>query len=175
MFPHQNALSSGLPTFITMPRISGSKAFDSATQGTIIYATDYQDRPFQEVGNQLGTSRQAVKQIQKRVHGKADKKNIHLLTAANFQRPRFKRPSKLDVRDRRRLIRYATKNKINRRKPWTQCASECEIQTSVIAINHAFEIQDYKRHPPKYKPFLIDEQKLKRLEFCIQMLERDSK
>lgn len=108
------------------------------------------------------------------MHEEADKENIYSLIAANFKHPRTGRPLKLDVRDRRRLIRYATKNKANRPKTWSVIALECGIDASMTAIRHAFEIAGYARYPPRYKPFLTDEQKLKRLEFCIEMLEKDS-
>ena len=44
----------------------------------------------------------------------------------------------------------------------------------MIVITHAFDIAGYSRYPSRYKPPLTDAQKLTRLEFCIQLLEKDS-
>ena len=97
-----------------MPR---NKEFNAAQQGAIIMSTDVYNELYFEVARKLGTSRQAVRQMHERVHEEADKENIHPLTACTIKQPRSERSLKLDVRDRRRLIRHAIKNRANRRKP----------------------------------------------------------
>ena len=127
-FPHQNTVFVLCFFIIIMPRTKGATAIDPATQGAILIAIDEYDKPYSDVARTLGTSRQVVKQMRDRVHAEADKENIPPLQVVNTQRPRSGRPLRLDVRDRRRLVRHATKNKANRRKPWDVIAQECEIQ-----------------------------------------------
>lgn len=155
-----------------MPR---NKEFNAAQQGAIIMSTDVYNELYFEVARKLGTSRQAVRQMHERVHEEADKENIHPLTACTIKQPRSERSLKLDVRDRRRLIRHAIKNRANRRKPWSQIAKKVDIEAFLIVVNHVFEIASYARHSPRYKSFLIEKNKRKRFQFCIEMLERDSK
>ena len=100
-----------------MPRTKGATAIDPAKQGAILIAIDKYDRPYTEVAQELGLTPEAISAARKRVHAQADKENIPSLAAANTKQPRIERPHKLDVRDRRRLVRHATKNKANRRKP----------------------------------------------------------
>lgn len=157
-----------------MPRSKGATAIDPAKQGAILIATDKYDRPYTEVAKELNLSANAVRFARKRVHEEADKENISPLEAANRKRSRSGRPLKLDYRDRRRLVRHATKNKRQRQKLWTEIAQECGIEASLTAIRHAFEIAGYSRYPPRYKPYLNETHKQKRLEFCIEMLEHDS-
>ena len=97
-----------------MPR---NKEFNAAQQGAIIMGTNVYNEPYSEVARKLETSRQTMRQVHERVHEEANKENIPPLTAATTKQPRNERPPKLDVRDRRRLIRHAIKNKANRRKP----------------------------------------------------------
>ena len=134
-----------------MDRSKGATAIDSAKQGAIVIATDKYDRSYSEVARKLDLTTARVSQARKRVHEKVEKKNISFLEVANHKRPRSGRSLKLDVRDRRRLVRHAIKNKRNRQKFWTQIAQECEIDISLTVINHAFEIANYKRHSPRYK------------------------
>ena len=44
---------------------------------------------------------------------------------------------------------------------------------SVHGIRHAFESQGYGRFPPRYKPPLTNQQKLNRLRFAIEYLEKE--
>ena len=167
---------SGLPTkfsTVNMPRTKGSREIDAATKGAIIIATDIYDKPHTEVARDLNVSNSSIQAVRKRVHDDANKENVPPIQAANNRHSRSGRPVKIDVRDRRRLVRHATKNKANRRKPWSQIAQECGIDASYTAIAHAFEIAGYIRRPPRYKPALSLEQKQKRLEFCVAMLEKD--
>ena len=157
-----------------MPRSKGATAIDAAKQGAILIACDKYDKSYVEVGAELGLTGEAVSQARKRVYAEADKENIPPFEAANNKRPRTGRSPKLDVRDRRRLVRHATKNKRNRQKLWTEIVQECGIEASLTAIRHAFEMEGYSRYPPRYKPYLSKSNKRKRLKWCIDMLERDS-
>ena len=121
-----------------MPRYSGTTDLTPAQAGAIIIATDNYGVPNTKAAEQVGCSESAVRALKKRVYEEADKENISPLQAANTKQPRSGRPSKLDVRQRRRLVRHAIKNKANRRKPWSIIAQECGIEASMTAIRHAF-------------------------------------
>ena len=100
-----------------MPRYSGTSDLTLAQVGAIIIATDVHNDYNRDVAEAVNCSESAVRSVRKRVHEEADKENIPSIQAANTKQPRSGRLPKLDYRDRRRLIRHATKNKANRRKP----------------------------------------------------------
>ena len=153
---------------------SGDHDITPAQAGAVLMATQNHNARNTDVAKDVGCSEGAVRGVKKRVLEKADKENIAPLQAANAKQPRGLRPPKLNVRERRCLIRHAIKNKANRRKPWSMIAQECGIEASMTAIRHALELSGYGRYPPRYKPPLTDAQKRGRLEFCIEMLEKDS-
>ena len=99
-----------------MSRTKGALAIDSAIQGAILIATDVYDKPYTEVAKTLGKDPSTIRKLRKRVHDEVDKENILFLEVVNKKRPRSERSLKLNVRQRRRFVRHAIKNKANRRK-----------------------------------------------------------
>lgn len=76
------------------------------------------------------------------------------------KKPRTGRPRILNDRDARRIIRYATKNKANRRKPWVQIVRECGYTAKSSTIDNCFKLHGYERYSPRFKPPLSPEMKV---------------
>lgn len=149
-----------------MPRRSGDVELDPVKKGVLLDATLNHNVPNRQAAKLIGKSEGTVRNVLKRAH-EAEKENIDPLTTEALQpRPRSGRPFALDERDERQLIRHATKNKLQRRKPWSKIAQELGIAYSISAINSAFYRNGYGRYPPLYKPLLKPEQQRKRLKFC---------
>ena len=108
-----------------------------------------------------------------RAASQAEKENRDPMDPSVYiNKPRTGRPRILDDRDARRLIRYAIKNKINRRKPWVLIARECGYLAKASTINSCFFFHSYGRYPPRFKPPLSPEMKAQRLGFCMEWLEK---
>ena len=99
-----------------MPRKSEDSDLTPAQADAIISAVDNHNAYYSDVVRIVNCSQSTIESLVKRVHEKADKKNISSLQVVNAKQPRSDRPLKLDYRDRRRLIKHAIKNKANRRK-----------------------------------------------------------
>ena len=139
-----------------MPRRSGDKALSLAKQGAILALTNISNLLNREAFRRLNHNESTIRKAKKRIYASTDKENILLLEIVEISLPRSERPSKLNVRDRRRLVRYVTKNKTNRRKPWSIIAQEYGIRADLTAIRYTFKIAGYSRYSPRYKPPLTD-------------------
>ena len=151
----------------------GEKEFLPSIKGAILADVELHHASNRQAAKTYGCDEKTVRDVRSRAHEAADKENINIFEAAMHNKPRPGGPQIIDVRDRRRLVRHAIKNKANRLKSWGQIATEYGIQASITVINNAFKIAGYGRHPPRYKPPLNDVQKKRRLQFCIEMLEKD--
>lgn len=101
--------------------------------------------------------------------GEAEKENLDPLSLeAHQRRPQSGRPPAINERQQRQLIRHATKNRFQRRKPWVRIARELGIMASATAIYSAFSRAGYSRYPPRHKPLLSPEMKKERLEFVTE-------
>jgi hypothetical protein len=99
-----------------MSRIKEAQAIDFVTQKVIFIITDVYDKLYTKIAKTLKKNSFIVKKTRKRVHDEIDKKNISFLEIVNNKRSRSERSFALNVRQRRRLVRHAIKNKANRRK-----------------------------------------------------------
>lgn len=135
-----------------MPKHPGNTDITSAEQGVIVYA----DRVYKhfncETSRRLNLTESTVRNAKKRVYAEADKQHISPLEAANTKRPRGFKPDKKSPRDRRRLVRHASKSEASRRKSWAKIAQEVGIDASYTAISRAFDKAGYSRHPLRRTP-----------------------
>ena len=99
-----------------MPRRPKDKALSSAKQGVILTLTDISNLSNRKASRRLSHNKLIIRKAKKRIYASANKENISPLEAAEISLLRSRRSLKLDVRNRRYLVRYITKNKINRRK-----------------------------------------------------------
>lgn len=98
-----------------MPRKIGDRELSPVKKGEILYAVKHTDDHDSQIVRTVIADLRIVGNIRKRVY-EADKENINLEDLLATKKPRTGRPYKLDSRDERRLIRYATKNRYQRKK-----------------------------------------------------------
>ena len=139
-----------------MPRSKGASELNASKAGAIVALKQNTNLSNVEVASRVGCHEKTVRNALSRIQ-KADKENIPPLDTANSlykqHSHRSGRPPKISERQARHLIRCATKNRAQRRKPWTVIAAECGIRASATAIQHAFESRGYGRHPPRISLF----------------------
>lgn len=155
-----------------MGRTAGNSNLTEAKKGALIALKQTNNTPNRQLAAQYDCDEKSVRNVLKRV-GEAEKENIDPFSSEVLQqRPRSGRPPVISIRTQRQLIRHATKNKFQRRKSWAIIAREIGCGASPSAINSCFERAGYGRYPPRYKPPLSPEQKLQRLNFTIEWLEK---
>ena len=167
-FPHQNQSN----TLHTMPRQSGQPQLTNSRRGGVLALIENSNLSNVQIAQRMRCHEKTVRNIKKRAQD-AEKENIDPYEAkAIGSHPRPGQPSKITIRDQRRLIRQATKNRFQRRKPWTVIASECGIQAHHTAINNAFIRAGYERYPSRHKPQLSSEIKKERYTFAKEWLPK---
>ena len=125
-----------------------------------------------QIAKKQDCDEKSVRNVQ-RVASQAEKENRNPMDPLiHKKKPRSGRPRLLNDRDARRMIRYATKNKANRRKPWVQIARECGYLAKSSTIDNCFIMHGYGRYPPRFQPPLSPEMKTQRLEFSEEWLEK---
>lgn len=155
-----------------MGRIKGAVDLPEAKRGALIELKNNFNISNRQLAKKYDCNKETVRNIVNRA-GDAEKENIDPLSSeAHQRRPQSGRPLAINARLRRRLVRHATKNKFQRRKKWVTIAREIGCMASATAINAAFKKEGYGRHPPRYKPPLSPEQKLERLQFAVEWLEK---
>ena len=100
----------------------------------VIYASTQTNQSNREAGRKLHVNESMIRNFKKRVCEEAEKEKIPSVDVVNDKLSRGHRDFKLDVRDCRRLVRHATKNKVNRRKARSVIAQECGIVASMTTI-----------------------------------------
>ena len=155
-----------------MGRTKGKTDLPEARRGALIELKKNNNVSNNKLAKKYDCDKNTVRSILKRAD-EAEKENIDPLSSEPHQRrPQSGRPLAINTRLQRRLIRHATKNEFQRKKPWVQIAREIGCMASAAAINGAFKRAGYGRYPPRYKPPLTREQKLERLQFAIEWLEK---
>ena len=155
-----------------MPRNKGNIDLSAPKKGALMALSNLNNVSNRQVADVFHCDEKTVRNVKKRV-SEAEKENIDPFSLeAHQRRPQSGRPLVINDRLLRRLVRHATKNRFNRRKPWVQIAREVGCMASTGAIHAAFSRAGYGRYPPRYKPPLSPEQKLKRLQFAIEWLEK---
>lgn len=155
-----------------MGRTAGAIDLPEAKRGALIALSKNNGTSNRQLARQYQCDEKTVRNTLSKASD-AEKENIDPLSSEVHQRrPQSGRPSIITPRTQRSLIRHATKNSYQRRKPWVVIARELGITASASSINNAFARAGYSRYPPKYKPPLTPEQKLQRLNFAIEWLEK---
>lgn len=151
-----------------MPRTRGSNDLPEAKRGALIEVKKTSNISNRQLAKRYRCDKKTVANVLKRA-GEAEKENIDPLTSeAHQRRPQSGRPLAINERQQRQLIRHATKNRFQRRKPWVRIARELGIMASATAIHSAFSRAGYGRYPPRHKPLLSPEMKKERLEFVTE-------
>ncbi len=165
---HQNTYN----TLLIMGRIKGKKDLGGPKKGALIALSELDNVSNRQVARANNCDEKTVRNARKRA-SEAEKENLDpLSTEAHQRRPQSGRPLTINDRLLRQLIRHATKNEFQRRKPWVTIAREIGCMAAASTVNAAFKRAGYGRYPPRYKPPLTPEQKLQRLEFAIEWLEK---
>jgi hypothetical protein len=155
-----------------MGRIKGKKDLGGPKKGALIALSELDNVSNRQVARANNCDEKTVRNARKRA-SEAEKENLDpLSTEAHQRRPQSGRPLTINDRLLRQLIRHATKNEFQRRKPWVTIAREIGCMAAASTVNAAFKRAGYGRYPPRYKPPLTPEQKLQRLEFAIEWLEK---
>ena len=155
-----------------MGRTAAKPNIPEPKRGALLALADKQVGSKRKLAEAFDCSKDTVRNIQKRAR-EAEKENIDPNSSETHQqRPRPGQPCKLSIRTKRQLIRHATKNRYQRRKTWWTIAQELKIEASTTTVNDVFYRNGYRRRPPKFKPSLTPEQKLERLDFAIEWLEK---
>ena len=155
-----------------MARTKGSNDLPEAKRGALLELSNSSNISNRQLAKVYGCGKSTVANIKKRAL-QAEKENIDPLSSqAHQRRPQSGRPPVINERLLRRLIRCATRNKYQRRKSWVTIAREIGCMASVGAIHAAFTKTGYGRYPPRYKPPLSPEQKLQRIQFAIEWVEK---
>ncbi|KAF6227886.1 hypothetical protein HO133_007614 [Letharia lupina] len=146
-----------------MGRTKGKTDLSGPKKGVLVALSNLNNASNRQIAKAYKCDEKTVRNTKKRV-SEAEKENIDPLSSEVHQRrPQSGRPLAINERLLRRLIRHATKNRFQRRKPWVTIAREVGCMASATAINAAFSRAGYGRYPPRYKPPLSPEQKQKRL------------
>ena len=135
----------------------GDKDLPDLRKGGILALSEHTDLSNRQIAKSQRYSEKTVQNL-RRAASQAEKENrdpINLLI--HKKKPRPGQPYILNDRDTRRMIRYITKNKANRRKPWIQIAREYNYSASPVLINNYFYLYSYRRYLPRYKPPLSPE------------------
>ena len=130
-----------------MVRKEGDRDLSPVKNGEILFAVKYTDQYDAQIAHNVGCNPQTVANNRKRVY-ESDKENINPEDLLATKKPRTGRPHKLDSRDERRLVRYATKNRFQRKKAWTKIAHEIGTVASKTCIRNTFTRLGYIRRPP---------------------------
>ena len=155
-----------------MTRTKGNKDLPTPKKGALAALTNINNLSNRQIAREYHCDEKSVRNVKKRVSD-AEKENQDPFSLQVHQRrPQSGRPLAINNRLLRQLIRYATKNKYQRRKPWVTIAREIRCMASPGAINSAFSRAGYGRYPPRYKPPLSPEQKLQRIQFAIEWVEK---
>lgn len=105
-------------------------------------------KPEREISRLLNIPRASVGNIQRHVLQKRDVNGGSLLDDKNlapFETPG--RPKLLDERDRRHLIKTATRNRVQRFRDWSRVRSDAGLtHVSPQVICNALHEADYRRH-----------------------------
>ena len=140
-----------------MPRTKGATDLPETKRGALIELKKENNISNRRLAKKYRCGRQTVANVLKRA-GEPEKENIDPLSpTAHKRRPQSGRPLAINERQQRQLIRHATKNKFQRRKPWAVIARELGIMASPMAINSVFTRAGYGRYPPRHKPLLSAE------------------
>ena len=94
----------------------GKKELLPSVKGAILGEVDVHHASNRQAAKTFGCDENTGRDIRNSAHEAADKENIDIFEAAMHNKPRPGRPQVIDVRDRRRLVRHAIKNKANRLK-----------------------------------------------------------
>ena len=135
-----------------MPRTKGAIDLSEVKRGALIELNKENNILNRQLIGKYRCEKSTVANILKRA-GETEKENIDLLSSeAHQRRSQLKRPLAINERQQRQLIRYAIKNKFQRRKPWIRIARETDTMAFKTAINSAFIRARYGRCPPCHKP-----------------------
>ena len=149
-------------------RTKGAIDLPQPKRGALLELSKHNNISNRRLAKIYGCNKQIVANVKKRA-GDAEKENLNPLSLeAHQRRPQSGRPFAINERQQRQLIRYATKNRFQRRKPWIRIARELGVMASPEAINSAFIRAGYSRHPPRHKPLLSPEMKKERLNFVTE-------
>lgn len=101
-----------------MGRNSGDKDLSDLKKGGILALRQYSNLSNRKIAKLQNCDEKSVRNA-RRVASQAEKENRDPMNPLiHKKKPRPGRPHILNNRDARRMIRHATKNKANRRKPW---------------------------------------------------------
>ena len=149
-----------------MPRTTRATDLSGVEKGYILATKQATNLSNRNIAEKIGRDEKSVRKFLRQAD-ECDKENIDPLHSnALNPTPRPGRPSMLDERDIRRLIRQATKNRKQRRKTWVTIAQECAIIASPRTLKLAFASHGYGRHKRHFKPLLTPENKKVRLAYC---------
>ena len=99
-----------------MPRNQGNRQIDAPKKGAILALSDATKLLNLQVAERLGVAESTVRNVQKHAR-EAEKKNIDPYSPQAIEpHHRPGRPTAIDHRTQRLLIRHATKNKAQRKK-----------------------------------------------------------
>ncbi len=145
---HQNTYN----TLLIMGRIKGIKDLGGPKKGALIALSELDNVSNRQVARANNCDEKTVRNARKRA-SEAEKENLDpLSTEAHQRRPQSGRPLTINDRLLRQLIRHATKNEFQRRKPWVTIAREIGCMAAASTVNAAFKRAGYGRYPPRYKP-----------------------
>lgn len=141
---------------------------DTPTRASIVTLREISKLSFDKIALQLNLSKSTAHHVFHRTIANAEKDGLkHISKAALKDRPRSGRSEAMSDYDKRRLLRYATKNKANRLKPWFQCALELGMKHSRHTIDKVFREAGYGKYYPRYKPHLSQQAKKTRLQMAL--------
>ena len=99
-----------------MPRYNKTTDLTPAQADTILIAIENHNVSNRKIAKKINYSKSTIKTFKKRVYAKINKKNISSLQIVNIKSSHIEKFSKLNVRNRKRLIKHTIKNKTNQRK-----------------------------------------------------------
>ena len=155
-----------------MPRNKGNNDIPAPKKGASAALSNANNLSNRQIAKEYHCDEKSIRNAKKRVSD-AEKENRDPFSMTVHQRqPQSGRPSIITDRLLRQLIRHATKNRYQRRKSWVTIAREIGCMACPTTIYKAFSRAGYGRYPPRYKPPLSPEQKLKRVQFANEWLEK---
>ena len=99
-----------------MPRYNETIDLTPAQIDAILIAINNHNTSNRETAKKINCLKSTVKTFKKRVYKKIDKKNISFFQTVNIKQSQNNKSFKLNVRQRRRLIKHTIKNKTNQQK-----------------------------------------------------------
>lgn len=149
-----------------MPPRTGPET-DPGVAAVISFSRNTLRQPLKEISGNTSTPVSTISQIARKADKNAQLNGGLPYEAKNVATAhRDGRPEILEERNVRRLIRHATKSKVQRFKSWPLIAHEIGFKGSPPTIAKAFRKAGYGKYQANKKPLLTKAMKKKRLHWC---------